>query len=98
MLSVSQKGYYYTDFITGKLVSTISAPDEGINSEIFSERELEIIKLLCTELAYKQIALELNTTVKNIDFHCGSIFKKMNVKTRIGAALYAIRHNMIELV
>ncbi|MDZ4756726.1 MAG: response regulator transcription factor [Bacteroidota bacterium] len=98
LISVFQKGYYYTDYITGKLVSSINIPtDEAEKTPInFTDKEMQFIKLCCTDLAYKEIAEEMNTSLKSIEYNSTNVFKKMNVKTRIGAVLYAIKHNLVE--
>src|ERR1700761_9675090 len=51
--SIVEKGYYYTDNVTGKLIHTISVLDEPEMRVrrllTLNERELEFLKLGCTE-------------------------------------------------
>ncbi len=50
LISVSQKGYYYTDYVTGKIVATFS-PEDRVLIDL-TDREIEFLKLCCTDLSY----------------------------------------------
>ncbi len=95
LISISQKGFYYTDYITGKLVAKMNTSDDD-GEVIFTEKEKDFIKLCCTDLGYKEIAVQLNTSIKTLDFHRANIFRKMDVKTRIGMILYAVKNDIVE--
>jgi two-component system, NarL family, invasion response regulator UvrY len=67
--SVMEKGYYYTDFITGKLVHSLTnttVPDIEAYSKI-SEKEKEFLALTCTEFTYGEIAEQMRLSPKTID-------------------------------
>lgn len=59
------------------------------------ERELEFIKLSCTELTYKEIAAEMGIGKRTVDFYRESIFEKLQVKSRVGLVLFAVKNNLI---
>lgn len=98
--SVVTKGYYYTDLVTGKLIHAISNLDQQSPSanlrEIvsLSEREMEFLKLVCTELTYRQIAEKMNLSIHTIDGYRNSLFEKLNIKSRVGLVLYAIKNKI----
>ncbi|PUZ24720.1 hypothetical protein DCC81_10250 [Chitinophaga parva] len=100
LTSLVQKGYYYTEMVTGKLIHAINNLDElqpatsirampGLNP-----RELEFLKLVCSELTYKDIAARMNVSVHTVDGYRDALFEKLQVKSRVGLVLYAIRNKI----
>ncbi len=89
--TVIHTGFYFTEMITGILVNKISESDEGL---LLKDKEIEFIQLACSEKTYKEIATQMCLSPKTIDGYRESIFQKLNVKTRIGLVLYAIRHKI----
>lgn len=65
---------------------------------IFSEKDHEIIKLICKGYSNKQIAHELNVTKKSIDSHKERLMNKIDVNTTLGIVIYAVRHKMFDRV
>lgn len=88
---VISKGYYHTNTVTKLLVDALHHKTKTNN---LTERELEFIKLACTEKTYKEIAKIMFLSPKTIDGYRDSIYDKLNLKNRIGLVLYAIRHNI----
>ena len=99
--SLVSKGYYYTDLITGKLIHVINSLDEVKPGQSLkdlasiTQREIEFLKLACTELTYKDIAEKMHLSVHTIDGYRDALFEKLNVKSRIGLALYAIKNKIV---
>jgi two-component system, NarL family, invasion response regulator UvrY len=99
--SVMNKGFYYTDFITGKLVHSLqgdsdtSAKSAALN--MMNEREKEFLQLACSELTYNEIASKMFLSPKTIDGYRNALFEKLNVKSRVGLALFAVKHGLVEL-
>jgi two-component system invasion response regulator UvrY len=98
--AVASKGFYYTDFITGKLVHSLQQTESTVVKESISQlnaREREFIAHACSELTYQEIADKMCVSPKTIDNYRISVFEKMEVKSRIGLALYAIKNNLVTL-
>jgi len=97
--SVMNKGFYYTDFITGKLVHSLqnNYDDKKNGVELMNEREIAFLKLACTEMTYNEIAAQMFLSPKTIDGYRNSLFEKLNIKSRVGLALYAVRNGFVEL-
>ncbi len=99
--SLVTKGYYYTEMITGKLIHVINTMDEAKPGQSLkdlaslNQREIEFLKLACTELTYKDIAEKMHLSVHTIDGYRDSLFEKLSVKSRIGLALYAIKNKIV---
>lgn len=98
--AIANKGYYYTDFITGKLVHSLRNDKDITPSgqrEQINEREKKFLELACSELTYHEIADQMFLSPKTIDGYRNSLFEKLNVKSRVGLVLYAIRNKLVSM-
>ena len=62
-----------------------------------NDRELTFLRLSCTELTYKEIADQMFLSPRTIDGYRESLFKKLNITTRTGLAVYAIKAGVVQL-
>jgi DNA-binding CsgD family transcriptional regulator len=62
---------------------------------MLNETEIRFLKLASTDMTYKQIAQEMNMTPRAIDGHRDSLFDKLDVKSRVGLAIYAVKHGVV---
>nr|WP_294903853.1 response regulator transcription factor [uncultured Lacibacter sp.] len=97
--SVYRKGYYYSELVTGKLIHSINQMDDK-KSDVatfssMNDRELEFLKLACTELTYKEIADRMFLSPRTIDGYRDALCKKLDVKTRIGLVMYAVKNGIV---
>jgi DNA-binding NarL/FixJ family response regulator len=91
------KGFYYSDFVTGKLVHTINKEEKTSETGIrLTEREMEFIRYAASEMTYKEIALTMKLSERTIDGYRESLFEKLQVKSRVGLVLYAIRSGWVQ--
>jgi DNA-binding NarL/FixJ family response regulator len=86
---VLEEGFYYT-----AEVSEAIKHHEDSNAEHLTPRELEFLSLACTEMTYKEVAHKMNLSPKTIDGYRESLFNKLNVRSRIGLVLFAIKHKI----
>ena len=63
----------------------------------FSEREMEIIKLICNQNTAKEIGGKLYISEKTVDFHRQKIIEKMQVSNIIGLVVYAIKNGLVDI-
>ena len=80
--------------VSNYLIHSLNKNEEEL---VLKDRELEFIKLACTEKTYKEIADIMCLSPKTIDGYRENLFQKLDVKTRIGIVLYAINHKIIEV-
>jgi HD-GYP domain-containing protein (c-di-GMP phosphodiesterase class II) len=59
-----------------------------------SDREVEVLRLLAQGRSTKEIAQALTITEKTAGHHVEHIYAKAGVSTRVGAALFAMRHDL----
>lgn len=62
----------------------------------FTDKEIQIIRLICQEFSTKQIAGMLQLSDRTIDWHRENIMQKTGAKTLAGIIVYAITHNIYE--
>jgi len=98
--SVLIKGYHYSETITGRLIHNLtcgSAEAAGENSSRLklNGREIEFLKLACTEMTYKEIADRMSLSPRTIDGYRDDLFEKLDVKSRVGLVLYAIKNSIV---
>jgi DNA-binding NarL/FixJ family response regulator len=68
-------------------------PDEPL----LSARELEVVQLMSTGAANKEIAVELSISESTVKTHVANIFQKLDVNDRTGAVTTAIQKGIITL-
>ena len=99
--SLMRKGFFYSELITGKLIHAVSQldePDEHIKCLVsLNVREIDFLKLVCTEMTYKEIAEKMFLSARTIDGYRDALFEKLNVKSRVGLVLYAIKNNIVNV-
>lgn len=64
---------------------------------MLTEKEKQFVKLACSDLTYKQIASIMHLAERTIDGYRESLFEKLNVQSRVGMVLEALRREIIAL-
>jgi two-component system, NarL family, invasion response regulator UvrY len=99
ILSVIQAGFYYSNQTTGKLVNLFrqSATGGNVNLQkaMLSDQEIGFLKLACSDLTYKEIAQKMNLNPRSIDTLRDQLFTRLDVRSRVGLAMIAIKHGIV---
>ena len=98
--NVVHKGYHYTDLINGKLIHAINKLEDEEHTEIknnITHKEKEFLKLTCSEMTYKEIAGIMCLGVRTIEGYRDILFNKLQLKTRVGLVLFAIKNKIVEV-
>ena len=96
--SVAKDGYYYSHTTTGKLATLFQKNHQNrsnIERSILSEHDIEFLKMASTDMTYKEIAHKMNITPRAIDGYRDSLFDKLEVKSRVGLAIYAVKNGIV---
>lgn len=80
--------------MTQKLITYHQTNSER-NKNVLSEREKEVLFELVKGLSNKEIAEVLFISDKTVKIHINKIFKKLNVKSRTQAVIYAVQNQLI---
>jgi DNA-binding NarL/FixJ family response regulator len=92
------KGYYFPEWTTGKLLSNIAAePKTDSKPATLSPKETEFLQYAATELTYKEIGEKMYCSPRTIEGYRDALFEKLNLKTRMGLVVYAVKNKIIKL-
>ena len=92
--SVRDSGFYITPSVTKEVVLDLINENKVaflLSEKIFSDRELEVINLICEGLHNKEIADRLFISVNTVKYHIKAIYKRMAVNSHAALIKYAIR-------
>jgi DNA-binding NarL/FixJ family response regulator len=89
--AIYQKGVYLNEMVSGKLIRGLAQVD---NNCVMSKKELDFLKYCCSELTYKEIADKMFVSPRTIDNYRESLFQKLEIKSRTGLVLYAIKNKI----
>jgi len=98
--SVVENGYYYSHDATGKLLNLFRNKSEiksTLGRTMLNETEVLFLQLSCSEKTYKEIAMVMNLNPRGVDNLRDNLFTKLDVKSRVGLAMYAIRHGLVTI-
>lgn len=82
--------FYHTDLVNGHLISLVKS---GLDYTkiVLTEQETIFLKYACSEMTYKEIADLMKVGVRTVDSYRDSLFARLNVKSRTGLAIYALK-------
>jgi DNA-binding NarL/FixJ family response regulator len=93
-----QKNFYLSEYISGKIISglnkDIDKPDEEVT---LTEKEKEFLRLICSEITYKDIATKMFVSPRTVDDYRNTLFEKLKLKSRVGLVMYAMRNGLAEM-
>ena len=90
------------DYIQPSLIPVLNAKMIDRNKdneklEKLTKRELQVLKLVAIGKLNRQVADEMEISERTVKNHVSNIFKKIDVKDRTQAAVFAIRNNLISI-
>jgi DNA-binding NarL/FixJ family response regulator len=74
------------------------AADDDLASPTLTAREREIVQLLAEGNSSKEIASQLNLSVKTAETHRSNLMRKLNLHSISELVLYAVRNNMVQVM
>ena len=99
--SIRDSGYFINELVSNKLMHYINH-EEVFDTDTFAlntltDNEVTFLKWICTEKTYKEIADEMCLSPRTIDTYRDNLFKKLDVKTRVGLAIFAIKNSLVTI-
>lgn len=94
LTEIHTNGYYNSDTVNRNLRRLLSHNETELK---LTEKEQLFLHHACSDMTYKEIASKMCLSEKTIDGYREAIFVKLNVKSRVGMALEAIRLQLISL-
>lgn len=96
---VHLKDYYFSAQVSKIIAENLSKDKTETNhlNTPLSNREKEILNLICQEKTNRQIAEILFISPRTVDTHLENIFKKTGAKKRGGLVLFAMKNNLYKI-
>lgn len=95
---IHQKGIYLNEMVSGKMLRNVQTDFQLFQKNtILTDREIEFLTLCVSELTYKEIAVKMNIATRSVENYRENLFEKLNVKSRVGLVLYAIKNELVSI-
>lgn len=95
---VAEDGVYFRDYVSRALLKGSkqqnSRKGEALHTKL-SDRELQVLQLICKEHTSKEIAEKLFISYRTVEGHRRSMQEKTGAKNIVGLVLYAVERGMI---
>jgi two-component system invasion response regulator UvrY len=98
--SVMNAGYYYSTQTAGRLANLFrnnSKDNPRLQGSMLNDHEIRFLRLACTDLTYKEIAQNIGYSPRAVDALRDHLFMKLDVKSRVGLAMVAIKNGIVTL-
>lgn len=96
--SVRKGVRYYCESTTLKLARLIAEeqydPKTSPPEPRFTQREKEVIDLICRQLSNKEIAQKLGIGMRTVEGYRKNILVKIGARNSVGIVIYALQHNL----
>ncbi|WP_205511939.1 response regulator transcription factor [Longitalea arenae] len=95
IITVAKTGFYFNDDTIRAMHKNIAGKHRGIiMGDEITEREKEVLELICHELTTGEIAERLFISKRTAEGHRNSLLLKTGAKNTAGLVIYAIRHQV----
>lgn len=87
---------YFSQRVTECLLNDFLTQEKMVASQTLTAREREVVQLVAEGTSNKGIAARWGVSIKTVDTHRTSAMRKLNLRTAVDLARYAIRNKLIE--
>jgi len=98
--AVHENGYYFNDLVNKALLKKLVLknnlkPSFNQNVEL-TERELEVLKLICEEKTAAEIGKEIFLSPRSVEGIRQRLIEKVGVRNTAGLVMFAVKNNMVD--
>lgn len=98
--SVHENGYYFNDVVNKALLKKLVLknnlkPSFNQNVEL-TERELEVLKLICEEKTAAEIAKDIFLSPRSVEGIRQRLIEKIGVRNTAGLVMFAVKNSMVD--
>jgi two-component system, NarL family, response regulator DegU len=98
--AVVEKDFYHNDLVASVLRKNVRDKKAGQRPDFsateLSDREIEIVKLVCQELTIKEIGNKLSISENTVRNHRSNIMEKIKVSNMVGLVKYAYETGLVK--
>jgi DNA-binding NarL/FixJ family response regulator len=98
--SIRDTGFFMNEFVSNKMLNYVTHDEKEKEVNLISqltENEIIFLQLSCTEMTYKEIAEKMGISPRTVDGYRDHLLKKLNVQSRIGLVIFAIKYGLFKL-
>ena len=97
LLKLITDDFYYPDWASRMVFASLNEDKKAaLNTIKLTDREIEFLKYTVTEMNYKEIAEKMFCSPRTVESYRDSLFEKLELKTRVGLAVYALKNGFSE--
>jgi len=98
---VYENGFYYNDDVLQVIHECLISPKKKSKSRFLEEqltnREIEVLKLICKQNSGAEIAEKLFLSIRTVEGHRNNLLRKTECKNMIGLIIYAINNEYVTI-
>lgn len=94
VITCVKNGYYFNPLVD-KAIARQLAGSSSPKAVSLSKREAEILKLICEEKTFKQIADELSLSPRTVEGYRAMLLEKTGANSTAGLVIFAVKSGMI---
>jgi DNA-binding NarL/FixJ family response regulator len=100
ILEVMVKGFYLNNFVNRILLKKSTNKNKAtpsLNSEVvLSDKEKEVIQLLCREYTASEIATKMEISSRTVESIKDRLMERFGTKNTAGLVFFAVKNNLID--
>ncbi len=94
---INNNNNWFSSELMQKVIMKLNTKSKKNKVVDLSERELEILHLICESLTNDQIADKLNLSFETVKWHRANILSKTECTNTAGLVMYAIKNQLVEI-
>ena len=96
--SLIDLGHYFKERQLDQMLLILRGKDDKFKSvQSLTEKEMRFIQFATSEMTYREIANEMHLSEKTVDGYRSKVFEKLDVKTRVGLVIRAVKEGIVQL-
>lgn len=100
IMDVMSTGFYLNNFVNRVLIKKNYSKQKfnpSLNTEIvLSEREKEVLSLVCMEFTAQEIAQKMNISARTVEAIKDRLMQRFEVKNSVGLVFFAMKNSLID--
>ena len=96
---VMKNEFYFSSSLTSALLKNSGSKNvtqqNVVNLELFTERELQVLELICKELTAAEIADKLSLSVRTVEGYKSNLLTKSGTRNVAGLVIFAIKNHLV---
>jgi DNA-binding NarL/FixJ family response regulator len=97
IIEVAKGGTWFSAELIQKVITKFNDKPKKTAESTLTEREIEILKLICESFTNDQIAEKINISFDTVKWHRANIMAKAECTNTAALVIYAIRNKIIEI-